>query len=464
MILKQLALALLLGLGLVSSTTAATNASQPTVIIVVGAAGEEEFGKQFADWSTKWTAAAAKASAKSVLIGTSKETNDLAQIEMALTAETKETDAELWLVLIGHGTFTANEAAFNLRGPDLTAARLAALLKPFKRPVAVVDCSSSSGPFIPALAGPNRVVVTATRSGVEVNFSRFGQHMADAIGSTEADLDKDGQTSLLEAFILASARTQEFYKSNERLATEHALLDDNGDGLAVQGDWFRGVRAVKKPKDNAAADGTLANQFVLVRSDAENRFDAAFRARRSQLEGELEKLRQQKSTLSEMDYLTRMEPVAHALARTYAQADGRKTVVAARSDGQVSLLARDAVVHGTLLRYEPQPHKDTLGYWTRTNDWAEWGFTAAKAGDYDVEILQACGAGSGGSRIQFRSGTNRIETAVFETGAFTNFVWRGIGAVTLPAGTNSIEVRAVSKPGGAVMDLREVRLKPKTGT
>ena len=197
MIPKQLVLALLLGLGFVSVTTAATNTSQPTVVIVVGAAGEEEFGKQFAEWSTKWTAAAAKASARSVLIGTSKETNDLAQIESALTAETKETDAELWLVLIGHGTFTANEAAFNLRGPDLTAARLAALLKPFKRPVAVVDCSSSSGPFIPALAGPNRVVVTATRSGVEVNFSRFGQHMAEAIGSTEADLDKDGQTSLL---------------------------------------------------------------------------------------------------------------------------------------------------------------------------------------------------------------------------------------------------------------------------
>ena len=464
MIPKPLVLGLLLGLALGSSAIAATNASQPTVIVVVGAAGEEEFGKQFADWSTKWTAASAKASARSVLIGTSKETNDLAQIESALSAETKETGAELWLVLIGHGTFTANEAAFNLRGPDLTAARLATLLKPFKRPVAVIDCSSASGPFVSALAGPNRVIVSATRSGSEVNFARFGQHMADAIGSTEADLDKDGQTSLLEAFILGSARTQEFYKSNDRLATEHALLDDNGDGLGVQGDWFRGVRAVKKPKDNAAADGTLANQFVLVRSDAENRFDSAFRARRSQLEGELEKLRQQKASLSETDYLARMEPIAHALARTYAHADGRGAVIPSQTDGQISLPARDAVVHGTVLRYEPQPHKNTLGYWTRTNDWAAWSFTASKVGDYDVEILQACGKGSGGSRVALLSGTNRIETAVFETGAFTNFVWRGIGSMTLPTGTNSIEVRVVSKPGGAVMDLREVRLKPKSGT
>ena len=70
MIPKQLVLALLLGLALVSSMTAATNAPQPTVLVVVGAAGEEEFGKQFAEWSTKWTAAAAKASAKSLLIGT----------------------------------------------------------------------------------------------------------------------------------------------------------------------------------------------------------------------------------------------------------------------------------------------------------------------------------------------------------------------------------------------------------
>ena len=128
------------------------------------------------------------------------------------------------------------------------------------------------------------------------------------------------------------------------------------------------------------------------------------------------------------------------------------------------MLARDAVVHGLVLRYEPQPHKNTLGYWTRTNDWAAWSFSSSKAGDYDVEILQACGKGSGGSRIALLSGTNRIETAVFETGAFTNFVWRSIGSMTLPTGTNSIEVRVVSKPGGAVMDLREVRLKPKSGT
>lgn len=464
MISKPLVLGLLLGLALGSVATAATTAPQTTVIVVVGAPGEEEFGKQFTDWSGKWMTAATKASAKSLLIGTKAETNDLAQIEAALAAEPKESASELWLVLIGHGTFTANEAAFNLRGPDLTAARLATLLKPFKRPVAVIDCASSSGPFVAALSGPNRVVITATRSGAEVNFSRFGQHMADAIGSTEADLDKDGQTSLLEAFILGSARTQEFYKSNDRLATEHALLEDNGDGMAVQGDWFRGIRAVKKAKDNAPADGTLANQFVLVRSDSENRFDDAFRARRSQLEGELEKLRQQKSTLSEADYLARMEPIAHALARTYAQAEGRGVVVTAQADGTISLLARDAFVHGTLLRYEPQPHKNTLGYWTRSNDWASWNFIASKAGDYDVEILQACGKGSGGSRIAFASGTNRIETAVFETGAFTNFVWRGIGSMTLPAGTNSIEVRAISKPGTAVMDLREVRLKPKSGT
>lgn len=462
--IRRLLPILVIGVALASPSQAATNAPQTSVIVVVGAPGEEEFGKQFTEWSSKWMAAATKASAKSLLIGTKPETNDLTQIEAALAAEPKESASELWLVLIGHGTFAANEAAFNLRGPDLTAARLATLLKPFKRPVAVIDCASSSGPFVAALSGPNRVVITATRSGAEVNFSRFGQHMADAIGSTEADLDKDGQTSLLEAFILGSARTQEFYKSNDRLATEHALLEDNGDGMAVQGDWFRGIRAVKKAKDNAPADGTLANQFVLIRSDSENRFDDAFRARRSQLEGELEKLRQQKATLSETDYLNRMEPIAHALARTYAHAEGRGTIVAPQADGTVSLLARDAFVHGTLLRYEPQPHKNTLGYWTRSNDWASWSFTANKAGDYDVEILQACGKGSGGSRIALTSGTNRIETAVFETGAFTNFVWRGIGSMTLPAGTNSIEVRALSKPGAAVMDLREVRLKPKSGT
>src|SRR4029077_6004302 len=117
--------------------------------------------------------------------------------------------------------------------------------KPCKRPLAVIDCASASGPFINALSAPGRVIVTATRSGNEVNVTQFGGYFARAIANPAADLDKDGQTSLLEAFLFASRQVEQFYQEAGRLATEHALLDDNGDGLGTPADWFRGVRAVK---------------------------------------------------------------------------------------------------------------------------------------------------------------------------------------------------------------------------
>jgi hypothetical protein len=437
----------------------------PRLIITVGAAGEDTFGAEFAEWSEDWARAAAKAGAEISIVGTKPgSTNDLADLTALLDAEPKEGTTQLWLVLLGHGTFAANEAKFNLRGSDLTSSDLAARLKPFSRPVAIVDCSSASGPFLNALAGPGRVVVTATRSGAEANYSRFGKFFAEAIGSPVGDLDKDGQVSLLEAFILASARTAEFYKSEGRLATEHSLLDDSGDGLGVQGDWFQGVRAVKRARNNAPVDGTLANQFVLLPSTDEQKWSDQFLSRRSQLEGEIENLRGAKATLKPQDYYARLEPIVHALARTYAEAEGHVTVLQPDSQGGLTLPASAAQIHGVKLRYEPQPHKNTLGYWTNPSDSASWTFMANRPGPYELAILQACGQGNGGSRVEFSVGEHRVEETVEETGAFTNFIQRSFGTNTLilAAGTNTLTVRVLSKPGGAVMDLREVRLKPVT--
>ena len=299
----------------------AAEADKPTVFVLVGAAGEEEFGKQFAEWAGRFEKLAATAQAKLVPIGwKTVETNDLARFKQALDAEPKEGAGELWLVLLGHGTFDNKEARFNLRGPDLSAGELAEWLKPFKRPVAVVNCASASGPWASKLSAPGRVVVTATRSGSEVNFARFGAHFSAAIGSPDADLDKDGQTSLLEAYLLASNRVTEFYETEGRLATEHPLLDDNGDGLGTPPDWFRGVRATKKAKDGASADGLRAHQFVLVRSEQERKLLPAVRAKRDELELRLGKLRDQKTELGEEKYYALLEPLLVELARVYQPA------------------------------------------------------------------------------------------------------------------------------------------------
>jgi len=112
----------------------------------------------------------------------------------------------LWITVIGHGTYDGRTARFNLRSPDVTAGKTADLLAVAQRPVIVINCASSSAPFVNAISGPNRTVVTATKDGGQVRFSRFSDALSAAISGTEADLDQDGQVSLLEACALANRR------------------------------------------------------------------------------------------------------------------------------------------------------------------------------------------------------------------------------------------------------------------
>ena len=297
----------------------------PTLIVVVGAAGEEEFGSNFLKSSQLWMQTGEKGGAKNILIGAgpTNEMSDLDRLKQALAAEPKESAGELWLVLLGHGTYDGKTAKFNLRGPDFTPDDLASWLKPFKRPLAVIDCSSASAPFLNKLSAPGRVVITATRSGSEQNYARFGQYISEAISDPESDLDKDGQTSLLEAFLMASRRTAEFYKGAGRLMTEHALIDDNGDGAGTPADWFRGIRAIKRANNGAALDGMRAHQFFLVRSAQEQKIPTEVRARRDELELSVEKLRDRKAKLDEEDYYRQLEPMLVELAKIAEQGSAK---------------------------------------------------------------------------------------------------------------------------------------------
>ncbi len=128
--------------------------------------------------------------------------------------------------------------------------------------------------------------------------------------------------------------------------------------------------------------------------------------------------------------------------------------------GAVILHARDAKVHGTKLRYENPPNKDTLGFWVQKDDWAEWTFELPNPGKFEVEILQACGKGSGGAEIEIAVKGQALTLKVEETGHFQRFIPRLAGTFTFEtAGQQTLSVRAKTKPGGAVMDLRRVVLR-----
>jgi hypothetical protein len=316
-------MSILLAWFLLAAPTPTQPTERPCVVVVVGTPGEPDYGVRFRSWADQWLAAATKGSAETVSIGfgptegPSVKTTDRDRLQKALADRSSEGREPLWIVLIGHGTFDGREAKFNLRGPDMTDADLAAWLAPVKRPVVVIDCTAGSAPFLTKLSAANRVIVTATRSGSELNFSRFGGYLAAAIGDAKADLDKDGQVSLLEAFLTANGRVAESYRTRAELATEHALIDDNGDRLGTPAEFFRGVRAVRRATTGAAADGLRAHQLHLIPSDRERALSPNVRRRRDEIERAIAALRDQKEQLPEDDYYARLETLMVELAKIY---------------------------------------------------------------------------------------------------------------------------------------------------
>ena len=289
-----------------------------SVILVVGAGGEEKYAGSFAKWASHWQQAAEAGGVKIATVGLEQSgETDRQRLKLLLDAERKDGLQELWVVLLGHGTSDGKEPKFNLRRDDLRASELVDWLKPIQRTTVVVCGFSASGAWLKPLAAPGRVVVTATRSGAENNYARFGGYLAESIAGPAADLDKDGETSLLEAWLVAARKTADFYKEEGRLATEHSLLEDNGDGLGTPADWFRGVRAVKKAKDGTPPDGLRAAQIHLVHSSAERALTAAQRAERDTLERDLAALRERKAAMKEDEYFRELEALMLKLARIY---------------------------------------------------------------------------------------------------------------------------------------------------
>jgi len=130
-------------------------------------------------------------------------------------------------------------------------------------------------------------------------------------------------------------------------------------------------------------------------------------------------------------------------------------------DGTIVMHARTAEVHGTMLRYEPLPHKTTLGYWVNLGDWASFEFTATQPGTFTVEVLQGCGKGQGGSEVEVSVGGQVLKFTVEDTGHFQNFKAREIGTVKIDKpGRQSLTIKPAKKTAAAVMDLRQVTLKP----
>ena len=286
-------------------------------VIISGASGEESYAKQFAQWTE---------SLRLALIGKLGFREDRLKIltenptqtaSARATAEdvrrtfeslrdTVTTESTLFIFFIGRGSFDGKQAKFNLVGPDLHAGEYKNLIAalPARRTV-VVNMSSASGEFVKALSGRGRVVVTATRSGQEQNAPRFAEHFIKSLGERDADADQNGRVSVLEAFEYASLLVAEHFKKAGRLATEHALLDDSGDGVGHE---------KAEGGDGAFARTTYFDSLTLAEAAANAEVSRLLRER-TRYEEEIEELKSRKSKVPETEYWNTLERLFVELAK-----------------------------------------------------------------------------------------------------------------------------------------------------
>jgi len=287
------------------------------LLLIVGTPGTEEYHERFRQWGEKWIAAAAAGHLQVTSLGLkTEEAATLDRIREKISGLVDEKQTPLWIVLIGHGTFDGQSAKFNLPGTDLDPEMLEECLSPMSRPVAIIQCASASAPFLQTLAAPGRVVITATNSGNEVNFSYFGQYLALAITHPAADLDKDEQISLLEAFLYATQQTEQFYHGEGRLASEHAVMDDNGDARSVSAEGFDGLRPVRRQdRQHLLPDGTVAHQWILVPNAVDATLSPEVIAARNEIELQISALQLAKPEMQAEEYYTALELLFVQLAR-----------------------------------------------------------------------------------------------------------------------------------------------------
>ena len=315
------ALALAAILGVAAPGLGATH-----LLVVSGLGGDEVYGEAFHRWSLAVLDGALEAGlpASDLAYLAAEPVRDSERIDgesratviastlREMAARAGE-DGELWLVMFGHGSTRGAEPTVNLPGPDLSGGELAALLDELRvKRVVVVNASSASGDFVRLLSGPGRAIVTATRSVTERHAPVFGGFFSEAFKDGGADVDKDRRVSLLEAFEYARAAVERSFAGDQRLATEHALLDDNGDGSGSM-----------TPAREGDGDGVVASRLFLgagsARAAALSPELARLALRKGELEDRVAELRGRKDSLDETLYLEELESLLLDLARTNAE-------------------------------------------------------------------------------------------------------------------------------------------------
>ena len=286
-------------------------------VTVAGLGGEPDYEQRFTANATDLDKIFKTATGAHVYTLTGKQSTKAKLTEvMAEVARDAKPEDDFVLTLIGHGSFDGFEYKFNLVGPDVSAAELAALCdKVAAKRQLIVDTTSASGGAIPALGRPGRAVIVATKSGTEKNATVFARYWVEALQDPLADTDKSDSISALEAFAYADRKTAEFYTSQKRLATEHPEFEDTGKGDAV-----RSLAAA------TGREGALMSTFTVVRIGAAQASmnDPAKRdlmAKKEELEQKIDELKYEKAAMEPGEYKKELTAALLELAKVQAELD-----------------------------------------------------------------------------------------------------------------------------------------------
>jgi hypothetical protein len=298
------------------------------VLIVTGIGGEPQYQETFFDWGATMAKAAiqrwgvprtavtflTEQPERDPSITSGRSTKEEIEKAFAAIAASAGPADNVFILLIGHGSFQNNESRLSLPGPDLTAEDFAKLVASLgSRRVVLTNVASASGEFVKTISGPNRIIITSTKSGMERNEARFGRFFVDAFASDGADADKDGAVSMLEAFQYARRETLRQYETDKTILTEHAVIDDDGDG--------KGSSEIT----DATTDGRLARTTFLGRggvtagAEAPPGASPALRAlyeKKKDLERRVNELRALKDTMDPERYQSELEKLLVDLSLT----------------------------------------------------------------------------------------------------------------------------------------------------
>ena len=242
-------------------------------------------------------------------IVTDKSTRDNVLSYLSTIAQQMGPSDRLLVILIGHGPSDQAEARFNITGPDLAPSDLQMALTGFPtQTLALVHTGSASGGFLEPLSGPNRIIITATRTQRERNATEFAQFFVEAITGESADLDKDERVSLLEAYQYAREEVIRFYEDENEILTEHALLDDNGDGTGSE------EVGLNEPDGSLAAGFQLGGISVTEEEINQDPELARLYEERRQIQARITELRVLRDAMQEEAYMAAMEELLVELA------------------------------------------------------------------------------------------------------------------------------------------------------